>query len=200
MSFASAPQPQPERRRRVTELAELRALAHPLRLALLDQLMSFGAQTAAQCAAGVGSTTSNCSYHLRALGRVGLAERVKPSADGRERPWRATATGISYGSGDETESPAAVQAALALDELSATREEALARQARRRHAAQPEPWRAAEAFHEYALRVTAEELSELTGEIDRLLRPYIGATRPAKPQDAAPVRVRLQAFRDPRSA
>jgi DNA-binding transcriptional ArsR family regulator len=197
MSFASASHP--ERRRKVTDLTELRALAHPLRLALLDQLMSFGEQTAAQCAAGVGSTTSNCSYHLRALGRAGLVERVEPSSDGRERPWRATATGLSYGPDDDTRSPAAAEAALTLDELSTIREEELTRQARRRHASQPEPWRSAEAFHDYALRVTAEELAQLTGEIDRLLRPYISMTRPAAPQAAAPARVRLQAFRDPRT-
>ena len=197
MSFASAGQP--ERRRRVTDLTELRALAHPLRLALLDQLMSFGPQTAAQCAAGVGSTTSNCSYHLRALGRAGLVERVESSSDGRERPWRAAATGLHYGSDAEGTSPAVAEAALALDELSMAREEELTRQARRRHASQPEPWRSAEAFHDYALRVTAEELARLTAEIDRLLRPYITLTRATAPPAAAVTRVRLQAFRDPRA-
>lgn len=195
MSFASGPQP--ERRRHVTDLGELRALAHPLRLALLDHLMSFGEQTAARCAAAVGSTTSNCSYHLRALSRAGFVERAE-SADGRERPWRATATGLSYGAAQVDRSPAAAEAALALDELSMAREEALTRQARRRHDAQPEPWRSAEAFHDYALRITAAELAQLTAEIDRLVRPYIGMTRSVAPPDADPARVRVLAFRDPR--
>lgn len=193
MSFASYPRP--ERRRQVTDLTELRALAHPLRLALLDQLMSLGEQTAAQCAAGVDSTTSNCSYHLRALARAGLVERAEPSSDGRERPWRAAVTGISYRPG----SPASAEAALALEELSAAREEELTRQARRRHGSQPPAWRFAEAFHDYALRVTGEELAQLTEQIDRLLRPYISATRLSAPEDAAPARVRVQAFRDPRA-
>jgi DNA-binding transcriptional ArsR family regulator len=196
MSFTSTSQP--ERRRRITELAELRALAHPLRLDLLDQLMSFGEQTAAQCAQGVGSTTSNCSYHLRALGRAGLVERAEPSSDGRERPWRAAATGISFGPHDETASPAAAEAALALDELSITREEDLTRRARRVHASQTEPWRSAEAFHDYALRVTPEELAKLTEQIDRLVRPFIGIVRADAPPTASPARVRVQAFRDPR--
>src|SRR5437868_15177992 len=87
-----------ESRTRVSDPKALRALAHPLRLALLDGLMSFGEQTAAQCAAAVGSTTSNCSYHLRALARVGLVERGE-SADGRERPWRSSATGLEFGPG-----------------------------------------------------------------------------------------------------
>src|SRR3954465_4894428 len=113
MSFASAPRH--ERRRKLTDLRDLRALAHPLRLALLDHLMSFGEQTAARCAAAVGSTTSNCSYHLRGLGRAGVVERAE-SSDGRERPWRATSSGLTYG--DESElSPAAAGIPLVLDEL-----------------------------------------------------------------------------------
>lgn len=194
MSFG--PGPRTERRRQVTELGELRALAHPLRLALLDHLMSLGEMTAAQCAAGVGSTTSNCSYHLRALARAGFVERTS-SSDGRERPWRATATGLSYeASGDERS--AAAQVARMVQEIATAREEDLTRQARRAHDAQPQPWRSAEAFHDYGLRVTPEELARLTAEIDRLVRPFIALTRSAAPDDAEPARVRLLAFRDPR--
>src|ERR671922_2256981 len=92
-----------ERRVRLSDPRALRALAHPLRLALLDRLMSFGEQTAAQCATAVGSTASNCSYHLRALARVGLVERGE-SADGRERPWRSSATGLEFGPMDRERS------------------------------------------------------------------------------------------------
>lgn len=158
--------------------------------------MSLGEMTAAQCAAGVGSTTSNCSYHLRALARAGFVERTS-SSDGRERPWRATATGLSYeASGDERS--AAAQVARTVQEIATAREEDLTRQARRAHDAQPQPWRSAEAFHDYGLRVTPEELARLTAEIDRLVRPFIALTRSAAPDDAEPARVRLLAFRDPR--
>src|SRR5579875_3842898 len=105
-----------ERRRRVDDPRALRALAHPLRLQILDRLMSFGEQTAAQCAEAIGSTASNCSYHLRALARVGLVERAS-SADRRERPWRATATGLQFGPADPGDDTAAAGAAFAVDEL-----------------------------------------------------------------------------------
>src|SRR5579875_3589203 len=122
MSFGSWP-PQGARRRHVTELGELRALAHPLRLALLDHLMSLGEATAAQCAAGVGSTTSNCSYHLRALAQAGFVER-RSSPDGRERPWRASVTGLSYeAAAGDTRSAAAARAAQTVEEITAAREE-----------------------------------------------------------------------------
>jgi DNA-binding MarR family transcriptional regulator len=195
MSFASTPRE--ERRRELTDLRDLRALAHPLRLALLDHLMSFGEQTAARCAAAVGSTTSNCSYHLRALGRAGFVERVG-SADGRERPWRATATGLSYGQ-DVEGSPAAAVAALALDELSLARGEGLTREARRRNARQPAEWAAAEAYHEFGLRLTSAELAELTEAIDSLVRPYIAMTRQGAPAEAEVALLRLLAFRHPQT-
>src|ERR1700744_5591086 len=102
-----------ETRTRVSDPRALRALAHPLRLALLDRLMSFGEQTAAQCAAAVGSTASNCSYHLRALARVGLVEPGS-SSDRRERPWRATSTGLEFGPADPSDPSAAAGAGAGL--------------------------------------------------------------------------------------
>src|ERR1700744_5363436 len=111
MSFT--PRVAHERRRRITDPKALRALAHPLRLALLDRLMSFGEQTAAECAEAVGSTASNCSYHLRALARVGLVEPGS-SSDRRERPWRATSTGLEFGPADPSDPSAAAGAGAGL--------------------------------------------------------------------------------------
>lgn len=195
MSFTSGDMH--ERRVRLSDPRALRALAHPLRLALLDRLMSFGQQTAAQCATALGSTTSNCSYHLRALGRVGLVEPVG-STDGRERPWRATATGLEFGP-DVSSSPASAAAALAVDELALAGDEELTRSARARNPDLPTDWRAAEAYHTYGLRVTASELRLLVETIDELVRPYIGATRPDAPEDADVAHLRLLAFRHPQS-
>jgi DNA-binding transcriptional ArsR family regulator len=196
MSFVSGGRG--EDRRRITDPRELRVLAHPLRLALLEHLMSFGEQTAAQCAQAVGSTTSNCSYHLRALGRAGLVE-ASTSRDGRERPWRTTATGVTFGPVDAERSPVAAGAALTVEELSLARLEELTRRARRRHDQQPPDWRAAESYHDYALRLTAAELAELTDQIDRLVRPFITMTRPDAPDGAEVALLRLLAFRHPQS-
>lgn len=193
MSFTSTVR---ERRLRISDPKALRALAHPLRLDLLDRLMSFGEQTAAQCAEAVGSTASNCSYHLRALARVGLVE-AGSSSDRRERPWRATSTGLEFGPADPASPPTA--AGMALDELSLARGEELTRRASRRHHDQPPDWRAAEAYHDYALKLTASELSQLVGQIDRLVRPFIAMTRDEAPGNAEVASLRLLAFRHPQS-
>jgi DNA-binding transcriptional ArsR family regulator len=197
MSFT--PGPADGTHHRISDPVALRALAHPLRLALLDRLMSFGEQTAAQCAEAVGSTASNCSYHLRALARVGLVEPAS-SNDRRERPWRATSTGLEFGPADPAGSPAAAGAARALDELSLAQAEELTRRALRRHHEQPPDWQAAEAFHSYALKVTASELTGLVGEIDRLVRPFIALTRAESSEEADVASLRLLAFRHPQSS
>ena len=105
-----------ERRRQVTDVRALRALANPVRYRIFGHLMAFGSQTASECAAVVGATPSNCSYHLRELARFGLVERVDDgAADGRERPWRPTATGFSYQVAEaDRADPAARRANLAL--------------------------------------------------------------------------------------
>ena len=194
MSFISSAVP--ERRQRISDPRALRALAHPLRLALLDHLMAFGEQTAAQCAQAVGSTASNCSYHLRALARVGL---VQPgaSSDGRERPWRSAATGLEFGPDPGTDSLAAEGAARAVDELTLARDEELTRRALARHAEQSPSWQAAETHNSYALRLTAAELADLVAAIDRLVRPYIALTRDGVPAGAEIAYLRLLAFRHP---
>lgn len=50
--------------------AELRALAHPLRLRILS-LLTGQAMSAAEVARALGCTQANASYHLRLLASVG---------------------------------------------------------------------------------------------------------------------------------
>jgi DNA-binding transcriptional ArsR family regulator len=194
MSFTSG---QAEERRHVTDARALRALAHPLRLALLNHLMAFGAQTASQCAQVVGSTASNCSYHLRSLARFGLVESVDP-IDGRERPWRSTATGLQFGRTDD--------AALALGVGTAERmlvdkqiddEAALTRRAVSQRDRLPEEWRDAAMLSGYALRLTPGELRQLGEKLDALIRPYIGLTRTDAPDDSEVVALHLNAYLHP---
>jgi DNA-binding transcriptional ArsR family regulator len=73
----------------VSNPERIRALAHPVRLALLDHLDRAGEATATQCAEAVGESVASCSFHLHTLAKYGFIEPASPR--GRERPWRATA-------------------------------------------------------------------------------------------------------------
>ena len=187
----------PERRERVTDPRALRALAHPLRLALLDHLMTFGPRTASECAAVVGSTASNCSYHLRSLARFGLVEPAD-AENGRERPWRSMATGLQFGRTDDpafalgTDTAERFLADKQVDDQALLEHRMLAQRDEL-----PEPWRAASMLNGYALRLTPEELRALGERLDALIRPYIGLTRPDAPEGSDVVELHLAAFLHP---
>ena len=187
-----------ERRRQVTDVRALRALANPVRYRIFGHLMAFGSQTASECAAVVGATPSNCSYHLRELARFGLVERVDDGAgdgDGRERRWRPTATGFSYQVAEaDRADPSARRANLALQHAGIDDDATLAHEAAERHETLSAAWQQAESSATYGLRVTPDELVALGTAIDALLRPFIGLTRDAPPPAAEPVHVVFRAF------
>jgi len=67
--------------------AQLRALAHPLRLQLLQVLYAEGPATASQLGRRLGESSGATSYHLRALHRAGMVEEAE-QRNGRERWWQ----------------------------------------------------------------------------------------------------------------
>lgn len=67
--------------------AQLRALAHPLRLQLLHVLHAEGPATASQLARRLGESSGATIYHLRALHRVGMVEEAE-QRNARERWWQ----------------------------------------------------------------------------------------------------------------
>lgn len=67
----------------------LRALAHPLRLALLGLLREYGPATATGLAGRVGESSGLTSYHLRQLAAHGFVVEDLERGSRRERWWRA---------------------------------------------------------------------------------------------------------------
>ncbi|PRY38177.1 winged helix-turn-helix domain-containing protein [Umezawaea tangerina] len=177
--------------RRVVDVDALKALTHPLRVSLLNHLVSVGPRTASECADEVGSSASNCSWHLRQLARFGFVERVD-ATDARERPWRATEVGFDFGGFDEDPAVRTQQDALAALQLN--EDNRLVQRFLDRQHELPREWLEASAFHGYALNVTAEELGGLLGIVDDLLRPYLVPVREDVPEGAAPVHFGIRAF------
>jgi DNA-binding transcriptional ArsR family regulator len=91
--------------RRVTDPVALKALAHPVRLALLELLATEGALTASQAAVRIGQSPSNCSWHLRKLAEHGFVRETR-GRTGRDRPWQVVREGLSWlGTSDESKPP-----------------------------------------------------------------------------------------------
>jgi DNA-binding transcriptional ArsR family regulator len=177
--------------RRIDDPAALKALAHPLRVALLSHLLAAGPSTASECAESVGSTASNLSWHLRQLAAHGFVERTT-ATDGRERPWRATDVGFALGGDAGDPSTRTQQEALIALQLDQERELAQAFLDGRKEL--ENEWREASTVHGYTLNATAGELAALLERIDDVLRPYLVPLRGDVPACARPVHVGVRAF------
>lgn len=91
--------------------AQLKALAHPLRVQILDLLSTHGALTASRLADLVGESSGSTSYHLRQLARHGLVREVAGRGTARERWWERPPGGFTVSMpDDETEDSAATLA------------------------------------------------------------------------------------------
>jgi DNA-binding transcriptional ArsR family regulator len=102
----------------VSEPERVRALAHPVRLALLDHLENGGEATATRCAEAIGESVASCSFHLRILAKYGFIEPGERR--GREKPWRVVSR--TRTARPDFDDPASVRAVGALAELSVLRE------------------------------------------------------------------------------
>jgi DNA-binding transcriptional ArsR family regulator len=157
---------------RVTDPRALRALAHPLRMALVGLLRMQGPLTATQAGALLGESSGSTSFHLRSLARYGLVEEA-PGGQGRERPWRATAMFTQWGEDEDVTSPAAAAATELLAAVIAERYfDDLKRWLATRHS-EPAPWREAAQFGDSQLWLTADELTALAGEVSALTDRYL---------------------------
>jgi hypothetical protein len=169
----------------ITDARALRALAHPLRLDLVELLGRLGQATAAVCGRQLGTSQASCSFHLRQLAKYGFVEQAPPSEDSRERPWRLTDLEQSW-SADA--GPAADQ----LERVFVRREaDRILGWLAADDAA--DPWRKASFIGGATVPVTVDELESLRADLRAALEPYVArlGDRSAWPGETRFVRILL---------
>lgn len=149
----------------VTDPLALRAMAHPLRLDLIELLGTLGPLTAAECARHLDSSQANCSYHLRQLAKYGFVALAEASGDNRERPWRLTDIEQNWSG----EGPAAEQMERVFVQREAER--ILAWQAG--SSRQPEEWRRAAFIGGASLPLTTTEVADIRRQWAAIISPYV---------------------------
>lgn len=166
---------------RPDDVRSLRALAHPLRLRLLDLLRFDGPATASALALRLGESSGATSYHLRQLARHGFIEEDDRPQRGRERWWRHLARPVIV------RDPSAPAQRAVLGELLAREMRAVERflAAGPR---EPSAWRRAAFMRSRALRLTPQQLDGLREAIDALLAALPDASADQGLSGAAPVR------------
>jgi len=75
--------------RTLTDARAMRALAHPVRMALLELFSVRETLTATQASEALGESPANCAFHLRTLAKYGFVHEAG-GGRGRERPWAIT--------------------------------------------------------------------------------------------------------------
>lgn len=162
---------------RLTDPKALRAVAHPVRLALVGLLRQHGPLTATKAAELLGESSGSTSFHLRQLAKYGLVEEAG-GGQGRQRPWRATAMFTDWPQVADT--PELAAASGLLRTVIAERYfEALLRWLDGMDGESQE-WQEAAEFGDTLVWVTAEELQELAREERALVDRYL--ERQARPE------------------
>jgi DNA-binding transcriptional ArsR family regulator len=152
---------------RLEDPGALKALAHPARLAVVDELYQGQERTASELAELTGLSPSAMSYHLRALERWGIVERGAEREDGRERPWRAAGRTLSLDPETITAAATDVVAATTLQHL---------RDLFRRWALvepnEPRAWRDVTGARRSYLWLTEEEVTALAAELHAVVEKH----------------------------
>jgi predicted ArsR family transcriptional regulator len=164
--------------RRLRDPRELRALAHPVRIGLMELLGLDGPMTATELAERLGETPANCSWHLRKLAEHGFVEEAE-GGRGRQRPWQAASIGHSWGEDDA--SPEELAAGGMLQDVVMDRALARLHDSRRLRAAAGAEWRESATASQSATWLTPEELDEINQEVRAVIMRHVDRlTDPAK--------------------
>lgn len=181
-----------ERRQILTDARAVRALAHPLRVALLEAVRRDGEITATQAAELLGESPGNMSWHLQTLAKYGFVEE-SGKGRGRSRPWRVASgyTGLRTGTMD-SEADAAGEA-LARTIIDRTYTEM--RDWWSRRMTYPARWRRAGFLSDTVRYLTAAELTEVMDEITAIYDRYTDRRDPqGRPAGALPVRLHAHGY------
>ena len=162
------------------DVAAVRALAHPLRLRLLDLLRFDGPATATLLAGRAGESSGSTSYHLRQLARYGFIEEAPPRR-GRERFWRYRERPLTLAGG--TNSNERRLLAELLGREAHVFDRFLADTARMFE------WDDASFFRSVAVRLTAAELDEIRRKLESWLADLRHGDATDAPADARPIRI-----------
>ena len=154
----------------VTDVTAVRALAHPVRLAILDVLQTHGSATATECALEVDESPQTCSYHLRTLAKSGFVRRVE-SDDARETRWELVRKSLAL-STSSSSSPAFLAAATALQRQVLARDERAVTEFLEREAEFDEEWQEAATFTSGTLVLNAAELEQVRAEVAKVLKRF----------------------------
>jgi len=180
---------------RVVDFESLKALAHPLRIQIIDTLSVYGSFTATGLAERLGESSGATSYHLRQLEKHGFVQEDLEKGTGRERWWERVPGGISITPATFRESPAARTASETVTREWRRSHNALLEDFERNALDQLAPaWLDASTQSAASMYLTVEQLAELSAEMETLVTRYADAYRRQRVPGSRPVQVQYNTF------
>lgn len=154
--------------RRLRDPRALTAVAHPVRMAIIELLSVEGPLTATDLADRLDESPANCSWHLRKLAHHDLIEEAA-GGTGRQRPWQMRRIGMSWGE-DEDAGPEERRAGEMLSRMLLERWMDRFLTA---HEREPDPrWRAASSLHQTVAWLTLDELAAVGEALREATAPF----------------------------
>ncbi|MGH8979836.1 MAG: helix-turn-helix domain-containing protein [Acidimicrobiales bacterium] len=192
MSRDTAQDPESQRRE-LTDPQTMRALTHPIRLALLEVLELEGPLTATRAGEQIGEPPNTCSFHFRQLAKYGFVEEAGP-ARGRNRPWKLTVRGMHFS--DLHEDSDTAIAARGLDRMLRSRYFSRLETFYANRSDYPIAWQETTGGSQALLHLTPDELRSIDEQIMGILESYLDRNLDAsrRPADSLPIEVLLFAY------
>lgn len=177
------------------QASALKALAHPLRVEIIDALASYGPATASALAERLNESSGATSYHLRQLAKHGLIVEDPDRGTQRERWWTIRPGGMavdpSQYEGDAAAEAASMQVARQILEQRYRHADAFLRHLERGGKA-PDAGVAVVSMH---LRCTDEEREEIVTAVNEVLNSAAEKYRDRRNDDSYPLaEVQFAAF------
>jgi DNA-binding transcriptional ArsR family regulator len=171
----------------ITDARAMRALAHPLRVAVLEAMRRDGEITATRAAELLDESPGNMSWHLQTLAKYGFVEETREGR-GRSRPWRLVRESTSFDS--SMADPEVAAAGEALERTFVERTYDQLREWWSRRLTYPVKWRRAAFMSNSVAYLTAAELAAIMDEINAIYTRYTDrAAKEKRPAGALPVRL-----------
>jgi DNA-binding transcriptional ArsR family regulator len=169
----------------ISDARAMRALAHPLRVALLEAIRRDGEITATRAAELLDESPGNMSWHLQTLARYGYVEEAG-GGRGRSRPWRMTRRSETFDT--STPDPEAAAASEALERTFVERVSARMHEWWARRRDYPVSWHRA-AFMSSSVRyLTMDELAEVSEQVAEIFGRHAERNENGvRPEGAIPV-------------
>jgi predicted ArsR family transcriptional regulator len=176
--------------RELTDPKTMRALTHPVRLALLEVLALEGPLTATEAGELIDESSTTCSFHFRQLEKYGFVEEAG-IGPGRQRHWKLAHVGMRFT--DTNDDPEANVAAKSLSRLVTDRAIARMQFFHETKASYTKDWQEASDSTETLLFITPSELSQLTDDLREVFRQYESRITHVeeRPEGALPVEALL---------